>query len=132
MQKNRRQTRRSGESLMEKSNMFIGFDDLMGKRVCRPFDKKVFYITTIGFDPTLDRLSVCLIPKEIFKYKEIPMHPVVWHSELMINWEDFFDNYYISSMDDRSIPKTEISSETLRVNWDKIGKQFKNCFQDKI
>ena len=50
----------------------------------------------------------------------------------MSNWEDCFDNYYISSMDDRSIPKTEISSETLRVNWDKIGKQFKNCFQDKI
>ena len=113
MQKDRRQTRRSGEGLMEKSNMFIGFDDLMGKRVCRPFDKRIFYITTIGFDPTLDRLSVCLIPKEIFKYKEIPMHPVMWHSELAIKWEDFFDNYYISSMDDRSIPKKIVTGKQI-------------------
>ena len=67
--------------------MFIGFDDLMGKRVCRPFDKKVFNLYRYEFKTHPRAMS------KKTKLSESTIYRTVKRCKIKIN-EKLKDQYY--------------------------------------
>jgi len=104
----------------------IDHNDLIGKKVYRAFDKKIFVCCTLSINPKNYEISIVLVDLDNFeKYMLNPMElSVLGGYAHLVLWDHFIENYKFSQYKDFSSSKLEFSHNVLAVNWQLIKRNF--------